>query len=88
MTIVSYRFQNFEAILELITDAFFKHGEKDTLRSCIKAITYCSNESQADLQDFAQNKLKDLENELLTKLKSAVKDVTVCINKIPIFSIY
>ncbi|KAH7654259.1 cohesin complex subunit SA-1/2 protein [Dioscorea alata] len=69
--------KNFKAILELITDAFFKHGEKDTLRSCIKAITYCSNESQADLRDFAQNKLKDLENELLTKLKSAVKEVTV-----------
>ncbi|KAJ0975649.1 hypothetical protein J5N97_017614 [Dioscorea zingiberensis] len=69
--------KNFKAILELIADAFFKHGEKDTLRSCIKAITYCSNESQADLQDFAQNKLKDLENELLTKLKSAVKEAVV-----------
>lgn len=67
--------QNFKTILELITDAFFKHGEKDTLRSCIKAITFCSTESQADLQDYAQNKLKDIENELIVKLKSAIKDV-------------
>ncbi|KAG1326333.1 hypothetical protein COCNU_01G002670 [Cocos nucifera] len=67
--------KNFKTILELITDAFFKHGEKDALRSCIKAITFCSTESQADLQDFAQNKLKYLENELIAKLKSAMKDV-------------
>ncbi|XP_010914380.1 sister-chromatid cohesion protein 3 isoform X2 [Elaeis guineensis] len=67
--------QNFKAILELITDAFFKHGKKDALRSCIKAITFCSTESQADLQDYAQNKLKNLENEVIVKLKSAMKDV-------------
>lgn len=71
-------FQNFKSILELITDAFFKHGEKDTLRSCIAALSFCSVESQADLQDFAQNKLKDLENELIVKLKSAIKEVAVC----------
>ncbi|CAA7398500.1 unnamed protein product [Spirodela intermedia] len=69
--------QNFRTILELIFDAFFKHGEKDALRSCIKAITFCSSESQADLQDFAQNKLKELENELVTKLKIAMKEVAM-----------
>lgn len=69
--------QNFRTILELICDAFFKHGEKDALRSCIKAITFCSCESQADLQDFAQNKLTELENELVTKLKIAMKEVAV-----------
>ncbi|XP_008812653.1 sister-chromatid cohesion protein 3 [Phoenix dactylifera] len=67
--------QNFKTILELITDAFFKHGEKDALRSCIKAINFCSTESQADLQDYAQNKRKNLENELIVKLKSAMKEV-------------
>lgn len=71
--------QNFKTIMELFVDAFFKHGEKDTLRSCIKAITFCSTDSQADLQDYARNKLKDLENELLVKLKSAIKQVVVCI---------
>lgn len=69
--------QNFKAILELITDAFFKHGEKETLRSCIAALSFCCIESQADLQDYAQNKLKDLENELIVKLKSAMKEVAV-----------
>ncbi|MQL93436.1 hypothetical protein Taro_026081, partial [Colocasia esculenta] len=69
--------QNFMTTLELICDAFFKHGEKDALRSCIKAITFCSKESQAELQDFAQNKLKELENELVVKLKSAMKEVAV-----------
>ncbi|XP_073008392.1 sister-chromatid cohesion protein 3 isoform X1 [Typha latifolia] len=67
--------QNFKVSLELIADAFFKHGEKDALRSCIKAITFCSTEGQADLQDFAQSKLTDLENELIVKLKSAIKEV-------------
>ncbi|XP_077232423.1 sister-chromatid cohesion protein 3 [Tasmannia lanceolata] len=66
--------QNFKSVLQLIKDAFFKHGEKETLRSCVKAISFCATESQADLQDFAQNKLKDLENELIVKLKSAIKE--------------
>ncbi|ONK61536.1 uncharacterized protein A4U43_C08F30980 [Asparagus officinalis] len=69
--------ENFKSILELINDAFFKHGEKDTLRSCIAALSFCSIESQADLQDYAQNKLKDLENELVIKLKLAMKEVAV-----------
>ncbi|KAJ6827296.1 sister-chromatid cohesion protein 3 [Iris pallida] len=69
--------QNLKSVLELIADTFFKHGEKDTLRSCIAALIFCSAESQADLQDYAQNKLKDLENELTVKLKSAVKEVKV-----------
>ncbi|WOL18859.1 sister-chromatid cohesion protein 3 [Canna indica] len=67
--------QNFKRILELIVDAFFKHGDKDTLRSCIKVITFCSTDSQADLQDYAKNKLKDLENDLIIKLKVAIKEV-------------
>ncbi|XP_058083552.1 sister-chromatid cohesion protein 3 [Magnolia sinica] len=69
--------QNFKTVLQLIKDAFFKHGEKTTLRSCVKAITFCSAESKAELQDFAQNKLKELENELIVKLKFAMKDAVV-----------
>ncbi|CAL9060644.1 unnamed protein product, partial [Musa banksii] len=67
--------QNFKTILELIVDAFFKHGEKDTLRSCIKVLTFCSTDSQADLQDYVQNKLKDLESDIIIKLKAAMKEV-------------
>lgn len=69
--------QNFKTILQLIKDAFFKHGEKEALRSCVKAIKFCSTESQGELQDFARNKLKDIEDKLIAKLKSAVKAVLV-----------
>ncbi|KAG6417862.1 hypothetical protein SASPL_120059 [Salvia splendens] len=66
--------QNFRAVLKLIREAFFKHGEKDNLRACVKAIKFCSSESQGELQDFAQNQIKDLEDDLVAKLKSAMKD--------------
>ncbi|CAK9185210.1 unnamed protein product [Ilex paraguariensis] len=67
--------QNFKTVLQLMKEAFFKHVEKDALRSCVKAINFCSTESRGELKDFAQNKLKELEDELIAKLKSAIKDV-------------
>ncbi|XP_010518519.1 PREDICTED: sister-chromatid cohesion protein 3 isoform X1 [Camelina sativa] len=67
--------QSFKAAVRLIKDAFFKHGEKETLRSCVKAITFCASESKGELQDFSRGKLKDLEDELLEKLTSAIKEV-------------
>ncbi|KAJ8748414.1 hypothetical protein K2173_003051 [Erythroxylum novogranatense] len=66
--------QNFKNVLHLIKEAFFKHGEKEALRSCVKAITFCSSESQGELKDFASNKLKNLEDELISKLKSSMKE--------------
>ncbi|KAK6141303.1 hypothetical protein DH2020_024939 [Rehmannia glutinosa] len=67
--------QNFKAILKLMKEALFKHGEKDALRSCVKAIKFCATESQGELQDFAQNQVKELEDELIAKLKFAIKNV-------------
>ncbi|KAM0866466.1 hypothetical protein ACQ4PT_042621 [Festuca glaucescens] len=67
--------QNFKAAIDCIVDAFFKHGDKDTLRSCIKAIAFCCNKCQADLLDYAGNKLKNLEDELVLKVKTAIKEV-------------
>lgn len=67
--------QNFKNVLQLMTEAYFKHGDKDPLRACVKAINFCCIESQGELQDFARNKLKELENELIAKLKSAIKEV-------------
>ncbi|KAF7818257.1 sister-chromatid cohesion protein 3 [Senna tora] len=67
--------QNFKNVLQLVEEAFFKHGDKEPLRSCVKAINFCSTESQGELQDFARNKLKELEDELIAKLKSAIKEV-------------
>lgn len=77
-------FQNFKTVVQLIKDAFFKHGEKDTLRSCIKALMFCSTESQGELQDFVQSKLKELENVLMVKLKFAIKEAEVRVF-VPIF---
>ncbi|KAF8006570.1 hypothetical protein BT93_K0772 [Corymbia citriodora subsp. variegata] len=67
--------QSFKSILKLVKEAFFKHGEKDALRSCVKAMNYCSTESQGELQDFARNQSKELEDELIAKVKSAIKEV-------------
>lgn len=70
-------FQNFKNVLQLIKEAFFKHGEKESLRSCVKAINFCSTESQGELKDFSLNRLKNLEDELIYKLKSAMKEAVV-----------
>ncbi|KAK7284692.1 hypothetical protein RJT34_19442 [Clitoria ternatea] len=67
--------QNFINVLQLIKEAFFKHGDKDPLRACVKAINYCCTKSHGELQDFARNKLKELEDEVIAKLKSSVKEV-------------
>ncbi|KAK6940896.1 STAG protein, partial [Dillenia turbinata] len=67
--------QNFKTVLQLMKEAFFKHGEKEALRSCVKAMIYCSAQSKGELQDYANNKIKELEDELVSKLKSAVKEV-------------
>lgn len=66
-------------------EAFFKHGDKEPLRSCVKAINFCSAESQGELQDFARNKLKELEDELIAKLKSAIKEVVVYLLELYIY---
>lgn len=60
-------------------EAYFKHGEKEAIRSCVKAINFCSTESQGELQDYARTKLKELEDEIIAKLKSALKEVAVCL---------
>ncbi|CAN0857602.1 Sister-chromatid cohesion protein 3 [Linum grandiflorum] len=66
--------ENFRSVLLLIKEAFFKHGEKEALRSCVKALNFCSIESKGELKDFSCNQLKYLEDELIAKLKSALKE--------------
>ncbi|KAF2298603.1 hypothetical protein GH714_024287 [Hevea brasiliensis] len=51
-----------------------KRQEQEALRSCVKAIKFCSTESQGELKDFADNILKNLEDELIAKLRSAMKE--------------
>ncbi|KAG6588517.1 Sister-chromatid cohesion protein 3, partial [Cucurbita argyrosperma subsp. sororia] len=67
--------QNYKNVLQLMKEAFFKHGEKEALRSCMKAINLCCTESRGELQDFSRNKLKELEDELLAKLKHAMREL-------------
>lgn len=76
--------QKFKTIVQLIKEAFFKHGDKDCLRACVKAINYCTTGSRGELQDFAQNKMKELEDELILKVKAAIREVTV----LSILSVY
>uniref|UniRef100_A0A251U741 Cohesin subunit SCC3/SA HEAT-repeats domain-containing protein n=1 Tax=Helianthus annuus TaxID=4232 RepID=A0A251U741_HELAN len=56
-------------------ETFFKHDDKDALRSCVKAINNCTTRSQGMLHGFAQNELKELEVELISKLDIALKEV-------------
>ncbi|OMO64970.1 stromal antigen [Corchorus olitorius] len=61
--------------VQCINEAFFKHFEEEALRSCVKAIEFCCSKSPGELRDFFCNKLKDLEDELITKLKCGFKEV-------------
>ncbi|GKB03784.1 sister-chromatid cohesion protein 3, partial [Tanacetum coccineum] len=67
--------QKFKAVLQLMKETFFEHGDKDALRSCVRAINYCSSGSRGGLKDYAQNKLKEVEDELVLKVKSAIREV-------------
>ena len=58
-------------------ETFFKHGDKDALRSCVRAINYSSSGSRGELKDYAQNKLKEVEDELVVKVKAAIREVAV-----------
>ncbi|CAI9107978.1 OLC1v1007477C1 [Oldenlandia corymbosa var. corymbosa] len=67
--------QRFKSALKLIREAFFKHGDKDTLRSCVKAFSFCATESPGELQDFAQNQLKEISDEVISRLKSSIREI-------------
>lgn len=65
--------QTFTQVLQLLKEAFFKHGEENVLKACVKALAFCGSESQADLQDSAQHMMKLMEDELVLKLRTALK---------------
>ncbi|XP_015160451.1 sister-chromatid cohesion protein 3-like isoform X1 [Solanum tuberosum] len=67
--------QNFTSAVLLKKRAFLKHGVKEALRSRVKAVNFCATVSCGELQDFALNKFKGIEDELVIKLKSALKEV-------------
>lgn len=43
----------------------------------MKAFSFCAIESRGELQDFVQNQLKEVTDELISKLKSAMKEIEV-----------
>ncbi|KAH0672670.1 hypothetical protein KY290_026930 [Solanum tuberosum] len=53
----------------------FRNGEQEAPRSSVKALNFCAYKSGGELQDFALNKLKGIEDEIIIKLKSAIKEV-------------
>lgn len=63
--------------MQLLKEAFFKHGEENVLKACVKALAFCGIESQADLQDSAQQTMKLMEDELVLKLRSAINQAGV-----------
>ncbi|KAL3677583.1 hypothetical protein R1sor_027531 [Riccia sorocarpa] len=64
--------QSFAATLQLIKDAFVKHGDNQTLKTCVKSLAFAASQSHADLQDSAQTILKQTVDDLSAKLKSAI----------------
>ncbi|KAE8692103.1 NPL4-like protein 1 [Hibiscus syriacus] len=62
-------------ISSLVEIILYMNLEFYSLKRQEQAIVLCSTESQGELQDFSRNKLKELEDELLDKLKSATKEV-------------
>ncbi|CAM6081880.1 unnamed protein product [Calypogeia fissa] len=64
---------SFATALQLIKDAFFKHGDSITLKACVKSLAFAANESHADLQDSAQHLLKETVDDLASKLRSAME---------------
>ncbi|XP_024538812.1 sister-chromatid cohesion protein 3 isoform X2 [Selaginella moellendorffii] len=59
--------------LELTRDAFFKHGDRKTLQTCVNTLVFCASETKADLQDAAQRVLKETTDEVIRKLRSAIE---------------
>jgi hypothetical protein len=67
----------FNQILQLLRESFFKHGEENILKACVKALAFCWSESQAELQDAAQQTMKLMEDELVVKLRTAINQAGV-----------
>ncbi|CAI0389872.1 unnamed protein product [Linum tenue] len=59
--------QNCISALLVIKETFFKHGEKETLRSCVKALNFSSVESKGELKDYACRMSLFLSLDLLSK---------------------
>ncbi|WMV30209.1 hypothetical protein MTR67_023594 [Solanum verrucosum] len=60
----------FKYAVFLMNEASFKHGEREALRSCIKALNFWATEICWELQDFTLNKLKGIEDELIINMSA------------------
>ncbi|TMW82704.1 hypothetical protein EJD97_005273, partial [Solanum chilense] len=58
-------FQVFKYFVFLMNEASFNHGEREALRSCIKALNFWATEIWWELQDFTLNILKRIIDELI-----------------------
>nr|GEX63396.1 sister-chromatid cohesion protein 3 [Tanacetum cinerariifolium] len=65
----------FKTDLQLIKETFFKHGDKDALRSCVRAVNFCSSRCRGELKDYAKNKLKKVEDKLVVKVTAVIREV-------------
>lgn len=69
--------QNFTIVLNLIKEAFFKHGDENILKTCIQVLSFAANESEGDLRDSANQVIKEIADDLLVKLRSAISEARV-----------
>ncbi|XP_049344163.1 sister-chromatid cohesion protein 3-like [Solanum verrucosum] len=66
--LLNMMFEIFKFAVFLMNEAFFKHGEREALRSCIKALNFWATEICWELQDYTLNKLKGIEDELIVNV--------------------
>jgi hypothetical protein len=56
-----------------------KRRSLNILKTCIKVLSFATNESQGDLQDSANQVIKETADDLLVKLRSAITQAGVSI---------
>eukprot|EP00850_Spirogloea_muscicola_P001107 SM000004S14977 [mRNA] locus=s4:522604:529013:- [translate_table: standard] len=64
---------NFVAMLSLLKESLFKHGEDDILHSTARALCYCLKEGQAELREDAQQLVMEIGTELTDKIQAILK---------------
>eukprot|EP00897_Mesotaenium_endlicherianum_P001304 jgi/Mesen1/1200/ME000128S00174 len=64
---------SFAATVELLKEAFFRHGDEETVGSCVRALAFCAREGHAELKDAAQHMLSQTGAELLVKLQAVIR---------------
>uniref|UniRef100_A0A3Q7I088 Uncharacterized protein n=1 Tax=Solanum lycopersicum TaxID=4081 RepID=A0A3Q7I088_SOLLC len=63
--LLNMMFEIFKCFVFLMNEASFNHSERESLRSCIKALNFWATEIWWELQDFTLNIFKRIIDELI-----------------------